>query len=94
MARAGSLLFGIASLLLHSAVNAETQAPVPPSASDPQAPVVAPPPDPQPKHELQLLVPDGFGGLKKDPPMNGETPDSLDPPNSPAIDPNSIAPDR
>jgi hypothetical protein len=94
MARGRFLLLGIAILLIHSAANAQTQpaAPVPRSNSD--VPAIAPPPDPQPKHDLQRLVPDGFGGLKEDPPMTSETPDGVNAPNSPTIAPNSIVQSR
>ena len=93
MARGSFLLLGIAILLIHSAANAQTQPTVPVPKSSSGAPA-APPPDSQPKHELQLLEPDGFGGLREDPPMTSETPDGLEAPNSPTIDPNSIVPAR
>lgn len=94
MARGRFLLLGIAIFLIHCAANAQTQPAVPDPKASPYAPAIAPPSNPQPKHELQLLEPDGFGGLKEDPPMTSETPDGVEAPNSPTIDPNSIAPAR
>lgn len=101
MVRGRFLLFGIALLLINAAANAQTQPVIPAPGSNPNpAPglnpnALAPSPTAQPKHELNLLVPDGFGGLKQDPPMTSEIPDGMTvPPNLPTVDPNSIAPDR
>ena len=89
MTRARLLLLGVAILLIHSPANGQTHS-VAVAASNPKAPV--PPPDPQPKHELQLLEPDGFGGLKEEPPIGGGTSGGGVDPISPTIDPNSITP--
>jgi hypothetical protein len=93
MARGRFALLGLSLLLINSAANAQTQPVMPAPGSSPDA--FAPSPSPQPKRELNLLVPDGFGGLKQDPPMTSELPDGMTvPPNLPTVDPNSIAPDR
>jgi hypothetical protein len=93
MARGRFILIGLAVLLINSAANAQTQPVIPAPGSNPDA--FPPSPDPKPKHELDLLVPDGFGGLKQDPPMSSQIPDGMTlPPNLPTVDPNSIAPDR
>ena len=85
----------IAILLIHSAANAQTPPAIPPIQNPKPDGLVSPVPDAQPKHEFQLLVPDGFGGLKEDPPIADSPADGGgDLPGSPTIDPNSIEPTR
>lgn len=90
MALARVLVLGIAVLLIHSAAaSAQPQRAVPAPRSNRDA--YAPSPGPQPERELQPFVPDGFGGLKEDPPMSSEIPNA-GAPNMPTVDP--TAPDR
>ncbi len=88
------LLLGITILLIHFAANAQTTPSIPGvPRQKPDGPVVAPPLDAQPRRELRLLVPDGFGGLKEEPPITGSTPDGVDIPRPP-VDPNEVKPTR